>query len=434
MRVLHLIVLLCVCSSTVGQDVTIINNFPGQTTDAPRENFVLSKVTQHTYVVNEYIPLESGPRSQVSQMISYGLRSYIDNQYYASKGKVKALEDPVNFNAAAAAIVRNALWIHDYPFADDFKSFSKQVTDQSKDLVALNGYAIAAENRLPTPPANGKVDLYTFQRMVYDLKVGTEKEVSIFLDKKLGFSEVVYDEEESTDSGTTFLDPLDFGMDTKDDPIDALAQLKPNIDFGEGKKPKRRGRNNDQSMFSDRIVQLLEENNKILANYGYRFEDLQDQINEIRSDRVSTSEMMREEMGALRDMIRDVLAGRVVAESDGSTSQRSDLTPVTIVFEKNAHALSLAHRARLNKVVMDLQLNNNLRAIITGFADRTGNPEFNAWISQQRAEAVKVYLIEQGISSDRLMMNFLGDAESQFANPADRKVEVVYVVNTAAKN
>jgi outer membrane protein OmpA-like peptidoglycan-associated protein len=83
---------------------------------------------------------------------------------------------------------------------------------------------------------------------------------------------------------------------------------------------------------------------------------------------------------------------------------------------------------------MDLQLNNNLRAIITGFADRTGNPEFNAWISQQRAEAVKEYLIKQGISSDRLMMNFLGDAESQFANPADRKVEVVYVVNTAAQN
>jgi hypothetical protein len=32
------------------------------------------------------------------------------------------------------------------------------------------------------------------------------------------------------------------------------------------------------------------------------------------------------------------------------------------------------------------------------------------------------------------MMNFLGDAESQYANPADRKVEVVYVVNTAGKN
>lgn len=367
-------------------------------------------------------------------MISYGLRSYIDNQYYASKGKVKALEEPTGFNSAASAIVRNALWIHDYPFADDFKSFSKQVTDPCKDLVAINGFSISTENRLPQPPANGKVDLYTFQRMVYDLKVAAEKEVSIFLDNKLGVSGGAYDEEESTDSGTTFLDPLDFGMETKEDPIEALAMLKPNIDFGEGKKPKRRGRNADQSVFSDRIVQLLEENNKILANYGYRFEDLQDQINEIRSERVSTSEMMREEMAALRDMIRDVLAGRVVAESDGSTSQRSDLTPVTIVFEKNAHALSLAHRARLNKVVMDLQLNNNLRAIITGFADRTGNPEFNAWISQQRAEAVKVYLIEQGISSDRLMMNFLGDAESQFANPADRKVEVVYVVNTAVKN
>lgn len=432
-----MVLFLCFANSALGQDVTIINNYPGKENDTNGENFVLSKVTQHTYVVNEYIPIESGQRSQVSQMISYGLRSYIDNQYYASKGKVKALETSADFDEAAAAIVRNALWIHDYPFADDFKSFSKPLIDQARSLRDINGFAIHTEERLPQPPSNGRVDLYTFQRMVYDLKRGAELEVALFLDKKLGYdSGNRPDENQDIDEENRYtqLDNFDFTLENKDGDLESLAALKPDIDFGEGKKPKRRNRNVDQSMFSDRIVELLEENNKILANYGFRFEDLQDQIDEIRTERVSTSEMMREEMAALRDMIRDVLAGRAVAEPDGSTSQRSDMNPVTIVFEKNAHELSLAHRARLNKVVMDLQLDNNLRAIITGFADRTGNPEFNAWISQQRAEAVKVYLIQQGISRDRLMMNFLGDAESQYANPADRKVEVVYVVNTAGKN
>lgn len=411
------------------QDVTIINNYPAQPGEVSEENYVLSKVTQHTYVVNEFIPIESGPRSQLNQMISYGLRSYIDNQYYAMRGSVKALETGEDFNASAAGIVRNAIWIHDYPFHESFSGFSNGLIFKASALKNLNGYGVETGNKDPQAPKNGKVDLYTFQRMVYDLKVSAEREVAAFLDKELGTTDSNTLVEETT---RPMLDQIDFRMAERAENAEELAALRPKLDdFSTFGKPTRKRNRSGDNEFSERIVQLLEENNKILANYGYRFEDMQKQIDEIRSDRTSTADIMREEVGALRDMIRDVLAGRTVSTADGSSLQRNNQPSVTVIFEKNEHKLSLVHQAQLNKVEMDIRLNPDFRAIITGYADKTGNAEFNAWISQQRAKAVRDYLTGKGISPERLLVNFLGDGESESPNPADRKVEVVLIRNTA---
>jgi OOP family OmpA-OmpF porin len=77
-------------------------------------------------------------------------------------------------------------------------------------------------------------------------------------------------------------------------------------------------------------------------------------------------------------------------------------------------------------VKTDLTRNSKLKALITGYADKSGDPDFNAWISRQRAKAVRDYLIQSGISGSRLVMNFLGETGSLSENPADRRVEVSY--------
>jgi outer membrane protein OmpA-like peptidoglycan-associated protein len=69
----------------------------------------------------------------------------------------------------------------------------------------------------------------------------------------------------------------------------------------------------------------------------------------------------------------------------------------------------------------------SLQLLITGFADRRGNPEANLELSKRRALKVKEYLVAQGISSNRLTMNFFGDADSRYENPDDRKVEVTFM-------
>ena len=68
--------------------------------------------------------------------------------------------------------------------------------------------------------------------------------------------------------------------------------------------------------------------------------------------------------------------------------------------------------------------NPSLRVLITGFADKSGNPEYNVVISRKRAESVKNHLLSMGIDSSRILVSYVGDTESTTTGPADRRVEV----------
>ncbi len=409
------------------QDITIINNYPVARDEVEEDRFVLSKVSQHTYVVNEFVPLQSGPRNQLNQMISYGLRSYIDNQYYSDKGKVVAVEGATEFNKSASAIVRNAIWIHDHPFHEEFKSFSPAFIAKVAAIKKLEGLRLKTGSMELSEPENGTMNLYAFQRMVYEIKVAAEQEASVFIDKYLGKPDISNStvDSESPESTSPLLDEFIFQLQPVPRLADNLAGVKPNLN--EQSFASQKGRNRKSDPYSAQIVELLEKNNKILENYGYRFEDLQNQINEIRNDR--SGEAVRDEVKAMSEMIREVLSARQgVAPVPGSTSS-TNAPAITIIFEKNESSLSIGQQAQLNKAVQELRMNTSLKALINGYADKTGDPELNARISRLRALAVKEYIVQQGITVNRLIVSFLGDQESLSPNPADRKVEVIVFQN-----
>lgn len=47
---------------------------------------------------------------------------------------------------------------------------------------------------------------------------------------------------------------------------------------------------------------------------------------------------------------------------------------------------------------------------IIGYADRIGSDPYNMRLSQQRADAVKAYLVEQGVSANRIQTNAMGSS------------------------
>ncbi|MFT5903489.1 MAG: outer membrane protein OmpA-like peptidoglycan-associated protein, partial [Flammeovirgaceae bacterium] len=50
-----------------------------------------------------------------------------------------------------------------------------------------------------------------------------------------------------------------------------------------------------------------------------------------------------------------------------------------------------------------------------------------AWISQQRAKSVQLFLENMGIESDKIIVTYLGDTESTTSSSADRRVEVLLI-------
>ena len=67
--------------------------------------------------------------------------------------------------------------------------------------------------------------------------------------------------------------------------------------------------------------------------------------------------------------------------------------------------------------------------MLKGYTDKSGNPTTNFRLSKQRAEAVKAYLVRQGIQGDRIDISYYGDNAASVANdPFSRRVEVGLII------
>jgi len=162
-----------------------------------------------------------------------------------------------------------------------------------------------------------------------------------------------------------------------------------------------------------------------------------DAINE-RIDRMD----QRKELWEMRDRMEDIedrisgleLEVQDVKESadrptDNPLANLSDLTGrnITVRFRRNAVHLDGEYRVVLNEVFEQLARATGERVLITGYTDRSGDPTVNLRLSEQRAKAVRDYLLQRGISAERLMVNYYGDSRSIGRDPGERRVELEWL-------
>ncbi len=101
-----------------------------------------------------------------------------------------------------------------------------------------------------------------------------------------------------------------------------------------------------------------------------------------------------------------------------------------IFFDHNSAVLKSESYAELNAVIALLHNNAGLKLEIGGHTDNTGSLEYNQNLSEQRAGAVKQYLISQGINSIRLRSIGYGegqpvsDNDSPEARALNRRTEI----------
>lgn len=82
-----------------------------------------------------------------------------------------------------------------------------------------------------------------------------------------------------------------------------------------------------------------------------------------------------------------------------------------VQFELNQAVLSLGAQQALALVIGEMEANDKLRTEITGHTDSAGPEDYNMQLSQRRAEAVRDYLVEQGIPAEHLMLDWQGEAQ-----------------------
>lgn len=98
----------------------------------------------------------------------------------------------------------------------------------------------------------------------------------------------------------------------------------------------------------------------------------------------------------------------------------------TELFAFNSAALAMP-QPKLDKIVLglktDMRVNN---VVITGYADRIGSSSYNLNLSEQRANSVKIYLMDRGIDSSR--MSAVGRGEENPVVSCNQKKRVDLIV------
>ncbi|WP_141621837.1 OmpA family protein, partial [Myxococcus sp. AB036A] len=102
-----------------------------------------------------------------------------------------------------------------------------------------------------------------------------------------------------------------------------------------------------------------------------------------------------------------------------------------VQFPVGQSTLSDSERRNLDAIADYLKANPGVSLRIEGHTDNTGPEELNRTLSQDRADAVRQYLIQQGVESSRLTAKGYGPAQPIASNDtpegrsANRRVEFV---------
>jgi OOP family OmpA-OmpF porin len=124
--------------------------------------------------------------------------------------------------------------------------------------------------------------------------------------------------------------------------------------------------------------------------------------------------------------------GGVRVDASGCPLQGETLlTLAGVTFESGEATIRSDATAALDEAVKLLQENSGLSIIIEGHTDDRGDENYNVYLSQQRAEAVRKYLLDHGIAAERLEAvgkgesEPLGSNESEQTRVKNRRVEFV---------
>ena len=113
------------------------------------------------------------------------------------------------------------------------------------------------------------------------------------------------------------------------------------------------------------------------------------------------------------------------AETKVAEQDIKELVKVTfpvIYFTFNSIDIQQNEETKLNAILKTLKENPNMKVTVTGWCDTKGSVAVNKRISRQRAEALKTWLVKNGIEANRITAIGNGSDDTQDADKA-RRVE-----------
>jgi putative exosortase-associated protein (TIGR04073 family) len=121
------------------------------------------------------------------------------------------------------------------------------------------------------------------------------------------------------------------------------------------------------------------------------------------------------------------ISGAVVERRAGALVVRF---PDDMLFPVGSAQLSKPAQVRLQEVARVLRNTPKAQVLVAGYTDSTGAQAYNQELSRKRAEAVRIYLVRQGVGSQRIELVGFGEAAPVASNDtssgrmSNRRVEL----------
>ena len=130
-----------------------------------------------------------------------------------------------------------------------------------------------------------------------------------------------------------------------------------------------------------------------------------------------------------------IVANNGCPEIEEEVKKVLELAVKNIQFNSGSEVLRASSYNSLDQVASLMLENTDFNLKMSGYTDNTGRPESNLELSERRADAVKNYLAQKGVSESRLVANGHGienpvaDNNTREERAKNRRVELEIIFN-----
>ena len=372
-----------------------------------KPGWVAQAQKEGTLVVNYYASAPDPELEQLRALTVDALGVYLRGQILLTDTDLGWAESVRSVSRDMDRIVSDMLRIRSFAGTDKFQGFSPQVSDLLLDFEELDPRD--AERFRTGQPRSFEENLYVLvEQRIQEILLQAGVELGRFVNRGLLQKIGTIEQSVSEDS---FEEWMELGVNQELKPLELNFSLESmslldgdeDGDWDDLVTPDSPATGGLEEMML-RVLDLLENQNERLAKLENRSSGARDW-----AERAWTP-------------------SRTTPASDSELRTLNLPESFSVQFYEGSTRLTLAAQLQLNEVVEVMGMHERLRVVCTGHADVKGDRAANLALSKRRSEAARAHLLESGVASTRVVLNYFGEERSQNRGALDRRVEVAFFV------
>ena len=372
-----------------------------------KTSWVAQDQKEGTLVINYYASAPDPELEHLRTVTVDALGVYLRGQILLTDTDLGWTESVRSVSRDMDRIVSDMLRIRSFAGTDKFQGFSPQVSDLLLDFEELDPRD--AERFRTGQPRSFEENLYVLvEQRIQEILLQAGVELGRFVNR--GLLQKIGTIEQSVPEDS-FEEWMELGVNQKLKPLElnfsleSMSLLNGDEDGGWddlGNTSSTSSTGLEQMML--RVLDLLEDQNARI------------------------SKLENESPGARDWAERAWTPSRTSPAADPELRTLNLPESFSVQFYEGSIRLTLAAQLQLNEVVEVMGMHERLRVVCTGHADVKGDRAANLALSKRRSEAARTHLLESGVASTRVVLNYFGEERAQNRGALDRRVEVAFFV------